>query len=185
MKILSLVITALASLTMGIISSAWADTSKTDGLALTVSATLVNSPCQIIIGNDSNINLDTVARTDVAHVEPGAIMSNGAKIIAVTFERCADSAYALRFTGPQASAYPGALTHDPEQGIADYLKYVDSTNTFYPDGTLLGDGHASSINHMNLASTFTFQLEAGYMRIDGSLVSGKTLTPVTLDIIRN
>lgn len=188
MKTRNTIIATLIPLALVCVSPAWADTTKTWGTKLTITASLVNPGCLVTIEGGAEINLNAVTATGVKSVASGAMVPSADKIVNVTLEQCGDAQYALRFTGSQASDYPEALTNeiaDGAKGVGHYLKYIDAGDVFYPNNTFLGDGSASAEKHMDMTSTFTFQLEAGYMRLADAVTSGKTSTTVTLDVMQN
>lgn len=187
MKTRNTIIVTLIPLALACSLSAWADTAKTWGTKLTITALLVNSACKVTIEGGSGINLSPVTVKDIESVASGAPVPSATKIVNVTLEQCEDAQYALRFTGPQVSNYPAALANeiqDGATGVGHYLKYIDASTVFYPNNTFLGDGRTSSAQKQ---STFTFQLEAGYIRLGlaDAVTSGKTSTTVTLDVMQN
>lgn len=188
MKTRNTIIVTLIPLALACSLSAWADTAKTWGTKLTIAASLVNSACKVTIEGGSGINLSAVTVKDIKSVASGAPVPSATKIVNVALEQCEDAQYALRFSGPDGG-FPEALANELEdgaKGVGHYLKYIDPSAAFYPNNTFLGDGRTSSAKkHMDMASTFTFQLEAGYIRLADVVTSGKTSTTVTLDVMQN
>lgn len=162
------------------------DTGVASG-SIRVTAIVVGASCQVTVDGGPDISLSPVVASTIRQIELGSPVPEIGKTVDVTIEQCgADGQYSLQFTGEQVAGYPGAIASDGvAQGVAHYLKYLDPTGTFYPDGTLLGDGRQSSGHHMDTSGTFTFQLEAGYMRVGEPVISGKTTSTVTVNVVQN
>ena len=187
MKTRNTIIATLIPLALVCSLSARADTVKSWGTTLTITASLMNPTCKVTIEGGDEINLSTVMVSDIKGVASGAPVPSATKTVNVTFDQCGDAQYSLRFSGPYGG-FPEALANelkDGAKGVGHYLKYIDPSAAFYPNNTFLGDGSTSAEKHMDMTSTFTFQLEAGYMRLADTVTSGKTSTTVTLDVMQN
>ncbi|HGY1166686.1 TPA: fimbrial protein [Citrobacter braakii] len=167
-------------------SPAWAE-EEVDSIRLDVYARLVASACKIILEGGPVIDLASVSKKDVNEVSLGAPVPEGREMINASISQCGQNGqYTLTFSGMPVSNYPNAIASSGEaEGVAHYLKYVDSTGAFYPDGTFLGDGEPSSLHYIDTTKDVKFQLEAGYMRIGDTVTSGKTATTVTVEIKQN
>ena len=188
MKTRDTIIATLIPLVLICASPLRADTAKGVGAKLTIAASLVAPSCKVTIEGGAEINLATTTVTDVKKAGIGAIVPSATKTTNVTFDQCNDAQYTLRFTGAQVSDFPNALANerqDGAKGVGHYLKYIDASNAFYPNNTFLGNDDSSAEKHMDMTSTFTFQLEAGYMRLADAVTTGKTSSTVTLDVMQN
>lgn len=191
MKTRNTIIAALIPLALVCSLSASADTAKTSGTKLTITALLVNPACKVTIEGGSGINFSAVTVKDIKSVASGVPVPSATKTVNVTLDQCGDAQYVLRFSGPYGG-FPGALANELEdgaKGVGHYLKYIDPSAAFYPNNTFLGGGDGAPSEerqkHMDITSTFTFQLEAGYIRLADTVTSGKTSTTVTLDVMQN
>lgn len=187
MKTRDVIFTALIPLALVCTPTVWAETEKSSGLTLTVKAELIPMTCELNIYNHS-IVLPSVQKSELESATPGTTVPSRTQTLTAFLNNCQRGQYSLRVTGTPVSGFPGALVNEATDGkasgVAHYLKYIDPSNTFYPNGTLLGDGIASEITSTE-SEGFKFYLEGGYMRIDDQVTNGSTRSVITIELIRN
>lgn len=193
MKTGNIITATLILLALVCTSPVWADTRKSSDLTLMVTAELI-IPCEINIEGKTNIILPTVTDSEVERSAEGALVTDHTQTIKIEiydgYEECDNIQYALRFTGTPVSGFPHSLANvltDGASGVAHYVKYIDKNNTFYTDGTFLGDGSDSKAKQLSPGrdSPSVIYLQAGYMRVPGPVTLGPTLSVLSFDVIKN